>query len=123
MATRGDSKGFVSTPLEEKGARQKDSYFLARDENASELKDTDAELKYTKQTFYESLVTDVREAFQRANPQEAHRPFDVSHSGDQQISQSSKSPHSTQPTWICGSTDSKHNSMCIRSRTMTRDTD
>ena len=35
----------MSTPLEEKGARHKDSYFPLRDENASELKDTDVELK------------------------------------------------------------------------------
>ena len=45
MATRGDSKGFVSTPLEEKGARQKNSYYPMSDENVSEFKDTDAEFK------------------------------------------------------------------------------
>ena len=27
MAARGDSEGFVSTPLEDKGARPKDAYF------------------------------------------------------------------------------------------------
>ena len=43
MATRGDSEGFGSTPLEDKGARPKDSYFPLSDENASELKETDAE--------------------------------------------------------------------------------
>ena len=80
-------------------------------------------LKDSKQTFYLTDVTDVREAFQVANPQEAHHPSDVSHSGDQRISQNSKSPHSTQPTWSCGSTKSKHNFIYIRSRTMTRDTD
>ena len=43
MATRGDSESFVSTPLEDKGARPKDSYFPLSDKNASELKRTDAE--------------------------------------------------------------------------------
>ena len=51
MATRGDSKGFVSTPSEEKGARHKDSYFPASDENASEVKDTDAEFKKLEADF------------------------------------------------------------------------
>ena len=51
MATGGDSEGFVSTPLEEKGARHKDSYFSLSDENASELKDTDTELKRLKTDF------------------------------------------------------------------------
>ena len=41
----------MSTPLEDKGARHKDSYFPASDENASELKDTDAEFKRLKADF------------------------------------------------------------------------
>ena len=51
MATRGDSKDFVSTPLEDKGARPKDSFFPISDENASELKETDAEFKRLKSDF------------------------------------------------------------------------
>ena len=51
MATRGDSGGFVSTPLEDKGARPKDSYFPLSDGNASELKETDAEYKRVKSDF------------------------------------------------------------------------
>ena len=51
MATRGDSEGFVSTPLEEKGVCHKDLYFPLNDENASELKDTDAEFKRLKADF------------------------------------------------------------------------
>ena len=50
MDTRGKGEGFVSTPLEEKGARHKDTYFPLSDENASELKDTDVELEGFKQT-------------------------------------------------------------------------
>ena len=48
MATRGDSEGFVSTPLKDKGARPKDSYFPLSDESASELKETDKEYRRVK---------------------------------------------------------------------------
>ena len=51
MATRGDSEGFVSTPLEETGVRHKNSYFTMSDENASEFKDTDAKFKRLKAVF------------------------------------------------------------------------
>ena len=51
MATRGDSEGFVSTPLGDKGARHKDSYFSMSDENTPEFKDTDAEYKRLKADF------------------------------------------------------------------------
>ena len=37
MATRGDSEGFVSSPLASRGARHKDSYYPMSDENAAEL--------------------------------------------------------------------------------------
>ena len=43
MATRGDSEGFVSSPLDAQGARHKDSYYPMSDENAAELRDTDAD--------------------------------------------------------------------------------
>ena len=55
MATRGNSEGFVSTPLEDKGARPKDSYFPLSDENASELKETVAEYKRFKSDFLRSV--------------------------------------------------------------------
>ena len=51
MATGGDSEGFVSTPLEERGARHKDLYYPMSDKNASEFKDTDAEFKRLKADF------------------------------------------------------------------------
>ena len=51
MATRGDSEGFVSTPLADRRARPKDPYFSLRDENASELKETEAEYKRVKSNF------------------------------------------------------------------------
>ena len=49
MATRGDSEDFVSTPLEDKGARPKNNVFPISDENASELKD--AQFKRLKSDF------------------------------------------------------------------------
>ena len=42
MATKGDSEGFVSSPLEGQGARHKDSYFPVSDKSTAELRDTDA---------------------------------------------------------------------------------
>ena len=117
MATRGDGEGFVSTALEENGARHKDSYYPMSDENSSEFKDTDAEFKRLKG----SLVTDVGEIFQGANHLGVHRHFNVGHNKDQQIFPSLKSLHSSQPTWNCGSIKSKHSSICIKLRTMTSD--
>ena len=39
MAARGDSEGFVSSPLDGQGARHKDSYYPMSDKNAAELGD------------------------------------------------------------------------------------
>ena len=51
MTAKGDSEGFVSSPLDGKGARHKDSYFPMSDENTAELRDTDAEFKRLKADF------------------------------------------------------------------------
>ena len=51
MATKGDSEGFVSSPLDEQGARHKDSYYPMSDEKAAELRDTDAEFRRLKADF------------------------------------------------------------------------
>ena len=51
MDAKGDSEGFVSSPLDGQGARHKDSYFLMSDENTAELKDTDAEFTRLKADF------------------------------------------------------------------------
>ena len=45
MATRGNNEGFVSSPLDEQGARHKDSYYPMSDENAAEIKDENAEFR------------------------------------------------------------------------------
>ena len=102
MATKGDSEGFVSSPFDGQGARHKNSYFPVIDENTAELR-----------------YTDVGEIFQGVNPQEALCQFDVSHNGDQRISQSLKWPLFTQQTWSCGLTKLKHNSIYIRLWKMT----
>ena len=51
IAAGADSEGFVSTPLDNQGARPKDSYFPLSKDNASELKDTEAEYKRVKSGF------------------------------------------------------------------------
>ena len=51
MATKGDSEGFMSSPLDGQGARHKDSYFPVSDENTAELGDTDTEFKRLKADF------------------------------------------------------------------------
>ena len=51
MAAKGDSEGFVSSPLDGQGARHKDSYYPMSDENAAELRDTDAEFRRLKADF------------------------------------------------------------------------
>ena len=48
MAGKGDSEGFVSSPLDGQGARHKDSYYPMSDENAAEIRDTDAEFRRLK---------------------------------------------------------------------------
>ena len=50
MAAKGDSEGFVSSPLDRQGARHKDSYYPMNDENTAELRDTD-EFKRLKSDF------------------------------------------------------------------------
>ena len=44
MTAKGDSEGFVSSPLDGQGARHKDSYYPMCDENAAELRYTDISL-------------------------------------------------------------------------------
>ena len=45
------SEGFVSSPLDGQGASHKDSYYPMSDENAAELRDTDAEFRRLKGDF------------------------------------------------------------------------
>ena len=48
MATKYDSKGFVSSPLEGQGVRRKDSYFLASE---AEFRAADSEYRKLKADF------------------------------------------------------------------------
>ena len=56
MASRGDSEGFVSPPLDGQGARHKDSYYPMSDENAAELRNTDAEFRRLKADFHQETL-------------------------------------------------------------------
>ena len=75
MATRGDSEGFVSTLLEDKGARPKDSYFPLSDENTSELKETDAEYERVKSDFLQIALNNRRQRnFSRSESSRSSSP-------------------------------------------------
>ena len=76
MATRGGSEGFVFTPLEENGARHKDSYFPLSDENASEIKDTDAEFKRPKADFLRIACNRRRRDFSRSESSRSPSPIE-----------------------------------------------
>ena len=51
MATKYDSEGFVSTPLEGQGARRKNSFFLASEEDKVQFKEADTEYRRLKADF------------------------------------------------------------------------
>ena len=98
MATRGDSVGFVSTPLEENGACHKDSYYPMSDENASEFNDTDAEFKRLKADFLRIARNRRRSNISRNESFRSPSPLQQRTQRNQLIFPSLKSLHSTQPT-------------------------
>ena len=51
MATKYDSEGFMSTPLEGQGVRCKDSYFLASEEDEAQFQAADSEYRKLKADF------------------------------------------------------------------------
>ena len=51
MATRSDSEGFVSSPLEGQGVRRKDSYFLGSKADEDQFRAADTEYKKLKSDF------------------------------------------------------------------------
>ena len=51
MATRSDSEGFVSSPLEGQGVRRKDSYFLASEADEDQFRAADSEYRKLKSDF------------------------------------------------------------------------
>ena len=75
MATKYDSEGFVSTPLEGQGVRRKDSYFLASEADKAQFQAADSEYS-SKQTLQELHAVDDSVVIQRANLQGALRQSD-----------------------------------------------
>ena len=62
MATKYDSEGFVSTPLEGQGARRKDTYFLASEEDeAHQITDDDDRYSLTCAALSGEVASDVRD--------------------------------------------------------------
>ena len=51
MATRSDSEGFVSSPLEGQGVRREDSYFLASEADEEQFRAADSEYRKLKSDF------------------------------------------------------------------------
>ena len=93
MAAKGDSESFVSSPLDGQGARHKDSYYPMSDENAAELRDTDAEFRRLKALVAHRgglHTTDVGEVCHGVIHQEALRRSDVSLNDVRPICRSSR---------------------------------
>ena len=74
MATRGDSEGFVSSPLDGQGARHKESYYPMTDENAAELRDTDAEFRRLKADFLRIARNRRRRGLSRSDSSRSPSP-------------------------------------------------
>ena len=88
MATKYDSEGFVSTPLEGQGVRCKDSYFLASEADEAQFQAAStASTESSKQTLRELHTVDDSAVIQRANLQGALRQSAEKPYGDQLICQ------------------------------------
>ena len=74
MAARGDSEGFVSSPLDGQGARHKDSYYLISNQNAAELRDTDAEFRRLKADFMRITRNRRRRGLSRSDSSRSPSP-------------------------------------------------
>ena len=75
MAVTGDSEGFVSLPLDREGAHHKESYYPMSDENAAELRDTDAEFRRLKADFLRIACNRRRRGLSRSDS--SRRPSPV----------------------------------------------
>ena len=74
MAAKGDSKGFVSSLLDGQGACHKDSYYPMSDENAGELRDTDAEFRRSKADFLRIAHNRRRRGLSRSDSSRSPSP-------------------------------------------------
>ena len=74
MAERGDSEGFVSSPLDGQGAPHKDLYYPMSEENAAELSDTDAEFRRLKADFLRIARNRHRRGLSRSDSSRSPSP-------------------------------------------------
>ena len=75
MAIKYDSEGFVSTPLEGQGARSKDSYFQASEEDEAQFKEADTEYRRLKADF--ARIARTRWQRNRSKSESSRRPSPV----------------------------------------------
>ena len=75
MAAKEDSEGSVSSPLDGQGAHHKDSYYPMSDENAAELRDTDAELRRLKADFLRIARNRCRRGLSRSDSSRSPSPI------------------------------------------------
>ena len=75
MATKYDSEGFVSTPLEGQGARRKYSYFLASEEDEAQFKAADSEYRRLKADF--ARIARTRRQQNRSKSESSRSPSPV----------------------------------------------
>ena len=74
MAAKGDSEGFVSSPLDGQGACHKDLYYPMSDENAAELRDTDGEFSRLKADFLRIARNSCWRGLSRSDPSRSPSP-------------------------------------------------
>ena len=83
MATKYDSEGFVSTPLEGQRVRRKDSYFLASEADEDQFQAADSE--YRKLKAYFARIARSRQQHSHSKSESSRSPC-----GDQLICQNSR---------------------------------
>ena len=75
MATKYDSEGFVSTPLEGQGARRKNSCFLASEEDEAQFQAADTEYRRLKTDF--ARIAHSRRQRNRSKSESSRSPSPV----------------------------------------------
>ena len=90
MAEGGASEGFVSSNLDHKGARDKDSYFYMSDASKSAARENEEEFRRVKADFLRVGGRTEGEKYRGANSQEAPLQFVADHHNDQRICRNSK---------------------------------
>ena len=90
MATRSDSKGFVSSPLEGQGVRRKNSYFLASEADEDQFRAADSEYRKLKSDFGRIARSRRQRSHSKMNLPEALRQSDDKACGDQLIYRNSR---------------------------------